>query len=117
MADNPFPRPLPRPTSGTELYLAAVLDELRLIKAELIQPEPEPVEGGAEIELKEPVNHSWVGVAVISNPLPDDFPGKDALEQAGIISLGEVPRLGADLIEIPGIGTATANKILTWFKV
>ena len=104
-------RPLPRPTTTQEIYLAnladnvaSVLDELQAIKAQLIQPEPE--EDG-EIELKEP--------AQVSTPLPDDFPGYDALVEDGIIYLESVPRKGVELVSIPGIGNATANKILTWF--
>lgn len=108
MEAMPNDRPLPRPTSGTELYLAAVLDELKAIKLQLVQPEPEPDEG-EEIELRE--------VPQVFTVLPENFPGYDALTEAGVLYLEMVPRLGADLIEIPGIGKATANKILTWFKV
>jgi hypothetical protein len=52
----------------------------------------------------------------MGSPLPADFPGKDALEAAGVIYLETVPRKGAELTAIPGIGAATANKILTWLK-
>ena len=100
---------LPRPVTVSDLYLAAVLDELRLIKAELIQPEPVEPEPDREIELRE--------APQVFTALPDNFPGYDALMEAGAIYVETVPRKGADLIEIPGIGTATANKILTWFKV
>jgi hypothetical protein len=104
---------LPRPVSVTDFYLAAVLDELKFISAELIQTEPEyAVTVGGEIELKEPEKL----VEPVYTPLPDNFPGKDALKEAGVIYLESVPRLGADLVEINGIGAATANKILTWFK-
>jgi len=102
-------RPLPRPTSGTELYLAAVLDELKAINAQLIQPEPEPEQvDGDEIELKEPMP--------VYTSIPADFPGKDVLNGAGIIYLENVPRDGVELTAISGIGRATANRILTWFK-
>jgi hypothetical protein len=102
---------LPRPVTTADKYLAnladnvaSVLDELQAIRAQLIQPEPE--EDG-EIELKEP--------AQVYTPLPDDFPGYDALVEDGIIYLENVPRKGVELVTIPGIGNATANKILTWF--
>ena len=107
-------KPLPRPTSTSEIYLAFILDALEDIKAELTKSEPEyAVTVGGEIELKEPEK---LEITVTLTSLPDAFPGKDALEEAGVIYLEEVPRLGADLIEINGIGAATANKILTWFK-
>ena len=48
--------------------------------------------------------------------LPDDFPGKVALEKASIVYLESVPRTGAALTAVSGIGGATANQILTWFK-
>ena len=53
---------------------------------------------------------------MVLTDLPQDFPGYDALTEAGIIYLETVPRKGDELVEIPGIGKATANKILTWFK-
>ena len=104
MAPMPNDRPLPRPTSGTELYLAAVLDELKLIKAELIQPDPEPE--GDEIELKE-----------VGTPIPSDYPGYDALSEAGYYYAETVPNKGDELVAIPGIGKSTANKILTYQKL
>lgn len=100
-------KPLPRPVQIPDYYLAAILDELKAIKAQLDQPEPEPEKESSEVEIKEPA----------LTALPDDFPGKVALDEAGIIYLETVPRKGAQLVEIPGIGTATANKIVTWFKV
>jgi hypothetical protein len=96
---------LPRPVSVADLYLAAVLDELKAIKLQLIRPEPEAVDG-EEIELKE------VGEAI-----PLDFPGYAAFVEAGIFYMDDVPNKGDALVAIPGIGKATANKILTWFKV
>ena len=96
---------LPRPVTVADIYLAAVLDELRAIKSELIQPEPEPVDGD-EIELKEDKSRIF-----------RNFPGHDALAEAGIVYMEDVPETGDELVAIPGIGTATANKILTWFKI
>jgi hypothetical protein len=101
---------LPRPVSVTDFYLAAILAKLD----ELGQSPP--IEYSVEVDpnvvvLKEPEKPEPVYTL-----LPDDFPGKDALEEAGVIYLEDVPQLGADLVEIPGIGRATANKILTWFK-
>ena len=93
---------LPRPVSVADLYLAAVLDELKAIKLQLIQPDPVD---GDEIELKE-----------VKPAIPLDFPGYDAFVEAGIFYLDDVPIKGDELTAIPGIGNATANKILTWFK-
>jgi hypothetical protein len=42
--------------------------------------------------------------------LPEDFPGRAALEEAGITSYGKL-RAVKDLTELPGIGDATAKKI------
>lgn len=47
-------------------------------------------------------------------PLPDDFPGADALGAGGIHSLEGLRALleaGADLTKLKGIGKATARKI------
>lgn len=85
---------LPRPITTTDFYLAAVLDELRGLRADLAQP-PET----AEIELRE-------------TPLPGDFPGYEALVAAGITCLESVPNDGDSLVQIKGIGKVTANQIL-----
>ena len=85
---------LPRPITTTDFYLAAILDELRGLRADLAQP-PET----AEIELRE-------------TPLPGDFPGYEALVAAGITSLELVPNDGDALMGIKGIGRVTANQIL-----
>lgn len=63
---------------------------------EVRQPEPEPVED-----------------AHIDDVLPDDFPGKVALESVGIIYVDDVPNDLDSLTTIPGIGKATADKILS----
>lgn len=99
---------LPRPVTTADKYLAAVLDELKAIRDELIQPAP--VDDGT-VELRE------VEPEPALTPLPEEFPGYDALVEEGIVYLETVPLKGEDLIAIPGIGAATANKILTWFRV
>jgi endonuclease III len=99
---------LPRPVTTADKYLAALLDELKAIHDELVKPEPQPEEEET-VELREVEE-------VVLTDLPQDFPGYDALTEAGIIYLETVPRNGDELVEIPGIGKATANKILTWFK-
>ena len=43
-------------------------------------------------------------------PLPDDFPGRAALAEAGVNTYGQLRRV-SDLTAIPGIGKATAEKI------
>jgi hypothetical protein len=109
-------RKLPRPVSATDFYLKALLDELHELRADLTT-KPEPAPDGMT-ELREPL------VVVASplaepdpTPLPDDFPGKAALETAGIAYLEDVPRTGKALTAVSGIGAVTANQILTWFKV
>ena len=104
---------LPRPVTTADKYLAAVLDELKAIRDELVQPALEQPEDDTvelrEVEEAEPEPEL--------TPIPEEFPGYDALVKEGIIYLETVPLKGEALIAIPGIGVATANKILTWFKV
>ena len=97
-------RPLPRPASTTELYLAAILQELKGLHADLV---PQEVEGEL-VELREPEPQQLT-------PLPEEFPGRAALLEAGIDALEDVPRKGKQLTAVSGIGTVTANQILTWF--
>lgn len=92
---------LPRPVTTAEKYLAAILDAL--------QQGQEQVADDETVELREVEQP-------IYTDLTKDFPGYDALVKAGIIYLESVPRNGDALVEIPGIGKATANRILTWFK-
>lgn len=45
--------------------------------------------------------------------LPDDFPGREALKGSGVKSMAAVRKLDKSaLVEIDGIGEATAEKIL-----
>jgi len=90
--------PLPRPVTATDYYLAAILDELKAQR-------PLPANDNGLTALREP--------APLGTPLPEDFPGVEALAEAGIVYLETVPRDGDTLVTIPGIGKATANKILT----
>ena len=90
-------RNLPRPVTTTELYLAAILDELQK------QPQPELPPG--KTVLKElPV--------VVSSAIPPTFPGVKALNEAGIYDYDDIPRTEAGLLAIRGIGAATAEAIL-----
>ena len=46
-------------------------------------------------------------------PLPEDFPKRELLHDEGFYSLEQLSRVGEDvLLEIPGIGRGSANKIL-----
>lgn len=47
----------------------------------------------------------------LKGPLPEDFPGRAALAEAGITSYGKLRRYKGELTEIDGIGAATAEKI------
>lgn len=91
-------RPLPRPVSSTDLYLAAILDELKAQR-------PSVAKTDGLTAIREPAH--------VGTPLPGDFPGVEALAEAGIVYLETVPRDGDALVAIPGIGKATAGKILT----
>ena len=95
-------RPLPRPVSSTDLYLAAILGELQQLNA------PPPADDTGLVDLREPA-------AEVS--LPDDLPGRDQLFAAGYTTLESVPRKGKELTAVSGIGPVTANQILTWLKV
>ena len=94
-------------------YLAAIYAELQAVKSLLAKiagetavSEPQP---GELIDLREPARQY--------TPLPEDFPGRDALLAEGIDALEDVPRTGAALTAVNGVGKVTANQILTWFKV
>lgn len=102
-------RPLPRPVSSTDFYLAAILGELQKLTAQAqpVGAQPQPV--GDLVDLREP--------AKPATPLPEDFPGRDALLAAGIDVLEDVPRSGNGLTAVSGIGKVTANQILTYFRV
>lgn len=93
--------PLPsRPVTYQDMYLNDIALSLRQVVVALGQ------QNTPATNIREP----------LGTPLPDDFPGKMALEKAGIIYLESVPRTGAALTAVSGIGGATANQILTWFK-
>lgn len=92
-------KPLPRPVTAVELYLAAILEELQAQRAMEIAIAP-----GDLVELREP--------APVGTPLPEDFPGRAALAAAGIDSLEAVPGDGDELVAIAGIGKVTAGQIL-----
>ena len=87
---------LPRPISTTDFYLAAILEELKALGQSNNQLEPE--------------------IIVLKESIPDDFPGKTALELAGIDSLDDIPRDGDTLVSIKGIGKVKAGEILTWLS-
>ena len=110
-------RPLPRPVSSTDFYLAAILGELQKLNA------PPPTGDTGLVNLREPAVEATPlpedlrEPAVEATPLPEDFPGRDALIAAGYTVLEMVPRKGKDLTAVSGIGPVTANQILTWFEV
>jgi hypothetical protein len=96
---------LPRPVTIDQHYLAAILAELRGLRADMAA-QATAVSGpppGELVELREPA----------LTPLPADFPGAEALTAAGVGYFELVPRDGDTLVAIPGIGKATAGRILT----
>ena len=109
---------LPRPVTATDFYLKAVLDELQGLRADLAA-KPEAAPDGL-IDLREAAPDGLIDLrepAVEATPLPEDFPGRDALIAAGYTVLEMVPRKGKDLTAVSNIGPVTANQILTWFEV
>lgn len=48
--------------------------------------------------------------------LPVDIPGRAALIEAGIMEVKDIPLEIEQLVEIDGIGDATANKIIDYLK-
>ena len=90
---------LPRPVTTGDLYLAAILAELSEIRLALSgQPDPAPQ--------PQPV------AAIVGDFIQPDYPGAQALADAGITSLDQVPTSQAALVKISGIGPATAKAIL-----
>lgn len=49
-------------------------------------------------------------------PLPEEFPGREALEEAGVIYLEGLPRKGPELERL-GLDGLTVGRVLTWLKV
>lgn len=49
-------------------------------------------------------------------PLPEDFPGREVLAEAGVLYLERVPRKGYDLAAL-GLDGPTVNRVMTWLKV
>jgi hypothetical protein len=102
-------RPLPRPVTASDQYLAALLDEVRGLRADLAAERAAHQELQAQfvpgvVELREPASRPCT-------PIPEDLPGGLALVKAGIICMEDVPYAMADLVAIPGIGPATARAI------
>ena len=90
---------LPKPNSTSEQYqLAQLLLLERLVTA---------------VEKLAPIaEETAVLIESSGELLPANFPGKLALEAAGIIYLESVPRDGDALTAITGIGKVTAGQIL-----
>jgi hypothetical protein len=97
---------LRKPVTAQEMYLYDIAVSLRkLTAAKAAEQEP------GTMTIKEVGQQELAGT-----PLPPDFPGRFALEDAGITTLEAVPRDGDALVDITGIGKVTANQILTWLS-
>ena len=93
---------LPRPVSIDQHYLAAILAELRALRADMATTAVSAPQPGELIDLRE----------LAGTPVPADFPGAEALAEAGIVYLEGVPRDGDSLVALPDIGKATAGRSL-----
>ena len=101
-----------RPTSGAEMYLAAILAEVQELRAQVADLAPAAPAETMVINITEPAP----GPTAVAYPLPDDFPGRDALIAAGIDDLAAIPADGDQLVAIKGIGKVTAGQILAALK-
>ncbi len=52
----------------------------------------------------------------LGTPLPEDFPGRDLLHEAGVAYLESVPRTGA-LLEALGLSAQDVVRVLVWQKM
>lgn len=85
---------------------------LEVVKEE---PEAQPVE--AQAEESQPAE-SQLDLSKSGHWLPDNFPGRDHLLEAGYGTIEEVGQLSkAQLMEIKGIGRATAQNILDYSEL
>lgn len=91
-------RPLP-----ADALLRELIYEVRALRAEIATP-----------RFDDQVIHERImaDIQALDAPLPEDFPGFDALLTAGITTFGEVPYEKSELTAINGIGPATADRIL-----
>lgn len=94
---------LPRPVTIDQHYLAAILAEVQGLRADM---------AAQATAVSGPPSDELVDLREIGTAIPADFPGAEALAEVGITCLELVPRDGDDLVAIPGIGKATAGKIL-----
>lgn len=108
------------PLSGDAL-VRELIYELRALRAEFAEWSTPPVFHAPEINVTLPVDpdqvlESFTGSVALreADVLPDDFPARDLLAAAGIVYVEDLSeRLTmAQLVEIDGIGPATASKIM-----
>jgi len=74
---------------------------------------PEAAKAKADADAKKkaaPAPASAASSAVATGPLPDDFPGRAALDAEGIDTYAKLRAYG-NVTAVPGIGAATAAKI------
>jgi len=73
---------------------------------------------GSDCEVPDEVGARWMRKGIAARlpdsveGLPADFPARSALVAAGVTSLEAVPRASQALESIPGIGKASARRIL-----
>lgn len=96
------------------MYLAAILAEVQELRAEVAGLAPAAAAPGETVVIN--ITEPAPGPTAVAYPLPEDFPGRDALIAAGIDDLAAVPADGDQLVAIKGIGKVTAGQILAALK-
>lgn len=84
-------------------------DSHRLVE-EQPQPEPQPAPAPAPAPEPEPEPEPVTEPLTATDELPEDFPGRKALIEAGITTLSQVRQL-ENVTDIPGIGEVKAAQI------
>lgn len=103
-----------RPVGNTEMFLAAILDNVQALRADLAAisagsppaGEPQVDDSPQVVDLREPAPAGRVADLAISPA------AVDALNKAGILAIANVPRTEANLVAIRGIGKVLAGEIL-----
>ena len=100
---EPLPEGLARPQPGNVIELPENTLRRMAVALERLAAAVERWVDGADA-VEEP-----------GTPLPADFPGKEALEEQGVLSLESVPRKGSELAAL-GLEPKVINRVITWMR-